>query len=79
MSGLGDGRTLTVTIRKNGTIFSQSKNTVGASADATNFNADLLRLNKTDYIEVYVEHNHGSDRTVDAGEGQSFMLVHLIS
>jgi hypothetical protein len=79
MSGLGDGRTLTVTIQKNGSIFSQSKMTNGASADAAVFNSDTLRLNKGDYIETYINHNQGTDRTADAGEGQSFLLVHLIS
>lgn len=79
LGSLKDGGTLTVTIQKNGTIHANFTNTMGVAGTAAGTVPDIIQLDKDDYVELFVRHDHGSNRNVTGTTSQTFLVVHLLS
>ena len=77
-----DQDVIEIKIRKNGsTDLCQAERPVsnsGADQDTIN-TAGIFSLSASDFLEVYVQHDHGSALTLVDGEGQSIFAVHRLS
>lgn len=64
---LADGAALNVKIYKNGSAVNESKYPASASMSVWGSSTTILDMNgTTDYVELYLSHNHGSNRDTDA-------------
>lgn len=79
LEGLAADRLFSINLRKNGADYSQIHMNSSISSDLSQTNADILQLAVNDFLEVFVTHNHGSDRNVALGDGATFLSVQLLS
>lgn len=85
LSGLGDGKYFIADIRVNNVgVHRMFQNVNGASLDCGGNGSALIYLDGNDYVELFVNHNHGSNRnvygTTSGGEvGEAVLSVVLIS
>lgn len=71
-----DGVRLDMEIRKNGGNVGFSRNPVGASGSANVAAAAEIDVNgSTDYIEIYVDHDHGSNLDISGGIADTYFEV----
>ena len=77
IDALAANKVLQVKIYKNGAIWKRGHNMNGNAVNSTvvNMSCDMYLLD-TDYVELWVEHNHGANRDVGALERSSFMDIH---
>lgn len=78
-AGIADGKSIGLFIYKNGIKFSSSFQHTGSANDITTDYSDIMYLEAGDYLELYASHDHGSDRDLAFGEGNTFLAAYLLT
>lgn len=78
---LADGKFFVVSIKKNGTtvLCTAVADSGHANSNISAYISDVQALTANDYIELFVEHDHGSARDLHGNGDQVFMSVSLVS
>ncbi len=82
IESLGDGKEGWVQLKRNGTRIAECLQVSAAVATIIFSGSDICYLAATDYLEITVKHNHGSNLNVSmgsAGGTATFMAVHKLS
>ena len=78
--GLGDGKFLGIAINKNsGTYLDDTRIYASGIQNTMAWTSILVELAATDYIEMEVYHDHGSNRDIVMGQNITNLMVHRIS
>lgn len=79
---MADQDVIEIKLRKNAStdlaVASRPTSNDGSLADTINV-ADIVSLSATDYMELYVQHDNGGNKDIDAGTDLTFMFVHRLS
>ena len=79
INSLDINKQMLVYIYKNGSEYSRSRTTSPQGNDTGVTMTDLLDLLPGDYIEMYVNHNTGSDEFLGQGESVNWLGIHRLS
>lgn len=77
MDSVADGKLIAAVIYKNGVIYKQSLNTLGASVTDGMALSILMSLAATDYIEAYAYNGDASNRTIDVSGFSNHFSAYL--
>lgn len=69
---------VTAMIFKNGAVYARAIASARSGGSATGVVTSLVDLAATDYVELYVTHNQGSDRSVIGGSDDTYLSVSLV-
>lgn len=76
---VGDNKRITMAIYKNGAIYSKAS-THGCNLTSMGMSiADIVPLDTDDYVQIYVYHDHGTNRQLDGAVDTCLMSVHKLS
>ena len=64
---LDDGKVLYAQIKKNGSLLLTSQMHTGVGSSVTSYVAGHVQLGDSDYVEAFIQHNHGSARNAVNG------------
>jgi len=76
---IDDQKTVTVAIRKNGASCAYTRYYTSGTAAPIISAVSIAHLDAGDYLELWVYHNHGSNRDVAAGSSYTYMAIHKLS
>jgi len=80
IGSLSDGNLIGVIVAKNGDyVGCHVIHAEGAAGNPLVAASDVIDLDATDYLELYVRHDYGSNRTAPAEPYQNYMAVHKIA
>ena len=74
--GLANGKYLQLHLRKNGSSYRMSAKTSGVGGFQTTETSCDLYLTTSDYIEIWAQHDHGSNLNFDGSLVRNYMTVH---
>jgi hypothetical protein len=79
-STVGDGKRVGIALRKNGTDIAWVDELMGAAATVSSFlGSGPIELNPGDYIDATINHNHGSNMTLDSDSKYTWIRCHELS
>jgi hypothetical protein len=78
LSALADTKVILIAIYVNGAAVLYTGQALGSTQDAYIPGGDIIDLAASDYVELYIYHTHGSNRTAGAGTAINFMAIHKV-
>ena len=79
MNQLADGKKYIVFTRKNNVDIATHRGTSGALAGVGMPVSDIVRLDVGDYIEMFVQHTHGTDLGTTPVPAENYLSINLIN